>query len=802
MFLETFRKITKHEKSKGFDPYPYQVRVADAVMAGRNVLLIAPTGSGKTWAAVAPFIHARLNGAGAGDRAAFADRLIYALPLRTLASSLHADVVKAARAAFGEEHVVVSGKERDYRRRDRLYITIQTGEAQDDPLFNGDIIFTTIDQLLSSYINVPLSLPRKLSNINAGALIGAQIVLDEFHLLEEGKSLSTAIEMVDRLRGLASVLIMTATLSNLGCARLASIIDAHQIELEEAERLKLPAESKRQRDWRFVGAPLDASSILSAHKQRTIVLCNTVNRAQDMYLGIKNAAPKDTDVLLLHSRFYPDDRGQKEAEIIRRFGKAAQAKGDSIILVTTQVIEAGMDISCDVLHTEIAPANSLVQRAGRCARYGGAGEVIIYELLEADKTAPYDMKLVCKTRDVLPQEQTAMDFAIERRLIDSVHGVPETGFLDGFSMYGHRQQVARAMSGDDPGAVHALIRDIDNIQAVVTDNPNLIEFSRHKWPMSLSVPRSIVNRAAKDIFNHMWLAELNDTGDDLWSGITWRKMDEPKSIAGAWYVAIHPEVAAYSGEHGLMLGASGSAPEVKYLDRPPIPLYSYKRETFKEHAARSLNAFERISENYSNGLHKLATSLAVGAADVKRLARMIVTLHDLGKLSVEWQSFAQTWQSKKRPECFSQEPLAHTDYDPVEDAAALRSMPPRPPHAAEGAFALGHWLFGEAGLVPGVARAAMSAIARHHSGHTASLREFTFIEGIDKVIDGLVDLKPTGLRAPADLIECKQFPEYLINPLSDEHEPFLPLYWYLARLVRLSDQLATKEVNADEIKYR
>lgn len=792
MFDQTFKNIT------GFAPYSYQIKVAEAVMSGRNVLLIAPTGSGKTWAAVAPFIHAKLRKGSNNNQLAFADRLIYALPLRTLVNSLHADVVKATKEAFAKENIITSGKDRDFKQHNKLYITVQTGEFQEDPLFKGDIIFTTIDQLLSSYINMPLSLPRKLSNINAGAFIGAQIVLDEFHLLEEGKSLSTTIEMIDRLRDLTNALIMTATLSESSCGQLASVLGAEQIELEDSERLTLPAESKRKREWLFTGLPLGAPAVVSAHKQRSIVLCNTVNRAQELCQHIKEIVPPGVDVILLHSRFYPDDRSKIEAKIVERFGTAAQALNDSIILVTTQVIEAGMDISCDVLHSEIAPVNSLVQRAGRCARYGGDGEVYIYELLDSSNAAPYDLNLVENTRVVLPRELTTIDFKAERQLIDIVHGKTETSFIEGLSIYFQRKQVACAMSGADRGAIQTLIRDIDSVQVVITEDPNSIEFGKHKWPMALSVPRSTLRRLVKDGFRYVWSAEISDDDDDIWSGIIWREVDDPKHISGAWLVALHPDMASYSNEFGLIIGAPGPVPDTKYLDRPPIPLYSYKMETLKDHSRRSIDAFERISTHCSRGLIRLAEQLNIDGADLYRLARLLIGLHDIGKLSIGWQSFAKAWQVKKNPEAVLPEPLAHTDYDPFYDAAAMRNIPNRPPHAAEGAFALGGWLFGDEGLVPGVAVAAMSAVARHHSGHTSSIREFEFIEGFERIIYGIVGDGLTGLRSPSDLVECKQFPDYLINPLSHKDEPFLPLYWYFARLIRLSDQLATKEVNEDE----
>ena len=70
------------------------------------------------------------------------------------------------------------------------------------------------------------------------------------------------------------------------------------------------------------------------------------------------------------------DREAKEKLVCRAFGKARDHSRAGII-VSTQVCEVGLDISCDVLITECASADALVQRSGRVARWGGAGEVVI-----------------------------------------------------------------------------------------------------------------------------------------------------------------------------------------------------------------------------------------------------------------------------------------------------------------------------------------------------------------------------------------------------------------------------------------
>src|SRR5271157_1516771 len=77
---EAYRQF--FSKLVGYPPYRYQEELAERLFQHQSVVLRAPTGSGKTWATVAPFLFNRIQKQGR------ADRLIYVLPLRSLASSL------------------------------------------------------------------------------------------------------------------------------------------------------------------------------------------------------------------------------------------------------------------------------------------------------------------------------------------------------------------------------------------------------------------------------------------------------------------------------------------------------------------------------------------------------------------------------------------------------------------------------------------------------------------------------------------------------------------------------------------
>jgi CRISPR-associated endonuclease/helicase Cas3 len=135
----------------------------------------------------------------------------------------------------------------------------------------------------------------------------------------------------------------------------------------------------------------------------TLVIVNTVDRARRLYeLLSKQASLSVVPIKLIHSRFRPFERAQWES-FLNQKGPTRR------ILISTQVVEAGVDLSACVLYTELAPWASLVQRFGRCARYPGeSGKIIWLDLdLGTDRqpvdhwALPYDRAELIAAREKL-----------------------------------------------------------------------------------------------------------------------------------------------------------------------------------------------------------------------------------------------------------------------------------------------------------------------------------------------------------------------------------------------------------------
>ena len=99
------------------------------------------------------------------------------------------------------------------------------------------------------------------------------------------------------------------------------------------------------------------------------IVCNTVGRAQEVYRVLRQQQVVEPENLqLLHSRFPFDEREKREHTVLEAFGKS-RTRPQAAILVSTQIIEQSLDLDFDLMITDLAPADLVLQRAGRLHRH-------------------------------------------------------------------------------------------------------------------------------------------------------------------------------------------------------------------------------------------------------------------------------------------------------------------------------------------------------------------------------------------------------------------------------------------------
>ena len=402
-------------------------------------VLIAPTGSGKTAGVTLAWAYHRLHKPETTPR-----RLVWCLPMRTLVEQVTTEVQRwmGHLAAAGidpngllprgdDVHVLMGGIDRT-----------RWVDAPERPI----VLVGTQDMLLSRALMRGYAASRARWPMEFAVLHeDTQWVFDEVQLMGAGRATSAQLEAFRRqelkkaTRDGRAVgrpcrsLWISATLepkwletvdhrAPTGILRVDPTLenDAKLRDLAQApkhlHRAEIAPESTSVPHENEYLAGL-ARSVVRAHRTgfMTLVIVNQVKRAQGLYERVRNLlaareepAPK---LALLHSRFRPSDREREMAKI--RDGD----RQSDIIVIATQAVEAGVDISAAVMFTELAPWASMVQRFGRANRRAeveGGAQVYWIDLLGGFQG---DDKNVAKQADAVSQPYSADDLREARDML-------------------------------------------------------------------------------------------------------------------------------------------------------------------------------------------------------------------------------------------------------------------------------------------------------------------------------------------------------------------------------------------------
>ncbi|MDM7911880.1 MAG: CRISPR-associated helicase Cas3' [Methanotrichaceae archaeon] len=747
------------------NPYPHQVQTFEALQQGNPVLLLAPTGSGKSEAVFAPFLALRGR--------SLPPRLIYCLPMRALVNSLY-------------ERFSSAIKGHSFR------ISAQHGQRPESVLFYSDAIVATLDQVVTSYACCPLTLGPRHGNVPAGAVATGFLVFDEVHTLDPERGLQSSLILADRLHRMGLPFVfMTATLPSSAIDVLRKRFP--RLTTITAEEEHIPARTNRRVTLEPVPDSLSASLVLAHHSQirkRTLVVCNTVPRAQKLFKELRSLSP--IKPRLIHSRLLDEDRVAREKEVVELFGKASTIS--EAMVVATQVVEVGLDISADLLVTELAPIDALIQRIGRCARWGGEGRVVVCK--ELDSPAPYRNDLMESTKEKLVQGQ--LNWSQERELVDSILGEHYPAYLKlDFASRAMQSLSKAAFYGDSRHAAEA-VRESDSVDVCVHPDPEDLQ-SNARWLPRISLAKGVLSRFLKE--HNTAVKELQtEYADDSHSSPRIRRVSKREDIRLGNFYIISTEHAGYSAETGLVLGEPGQGMV------PSLPTKRGKQEfarprieSFAEHAGKAMKHLEEnVIPKESFALDRLADYVSIPRGELLALVRTAVLYHDLGKLTEKWQQNA--WRYLKAWAALP-ENLALLDGD--ERDLLKRGMgrvflsrfpagqhPPLPAHATVSAYMLSDHLrerWYNWGL------AAALAIGHHHVTRAQALGPYRMMNG------WLDELRTMGgnLRFQADPpLEALCNPHCLRS--STEFERMVPLdnekvyavYVVVARIVFLSDRMA------------
>ena len=397
-FPEFFKKATT------YDPYQYQIDLAESDSLPK--LLRIPTGAGKTEAAILGWMYRRFYYPEREVREGTPGRLVYCLPMRTLVEQTEERVqkwLKKLDMATKVEVVVLMGGE----PRAQWYLEPE----------KETIVIGTQDMLLSRALNrgygsSPFMWPVEYGLLNNDCMW----VMDEVQLMANGLATTNQLAGLRRklkVFGPAASMWMSATAKAQWLETIdhpePSEVDVLELGEDDLESANLSKRHKARKVVSEFAKPRRygrdmAEFIVSNHKAGTLSLTivNTVERAQEVYRALNNPrwVSTDAETTLIHSRFRGGDRDKQR----KWLGEDVDTSGAGRIVVATQAVEAGVDISARMLITELAPWASMVQRFGRCNRAGEyeQGEIFWVDFGERNQdTAPYEPEEVEESRKLM-----------------------------------------------------------------------------------------------------------------------------------------------------------------------------------------------------------------------------------------------------------------------------------------------------------------------------------------------------------------------------------------------------------------
>ncbi|MDO8368454.1 MAG: CRISPR-associated helicase Cas3' [Saprospiraceae bacterium] len=304
-------------------------------------MAVAPTGSGKTEAALL----------WASQKREF-EKIIYLLPTRVTSNAIYQRLIQY----FEKDRCAVVHSSALYFQKeiDDKYIADDRGYLLDKTFFK-DVSVCTVDQVLTQGFNLGFW------EIKTFHLLRAKVIIDEIHLYEPF-TLGLIISTIRFLRTefKAEFFIMTATMPQKLLVLLQKTLDIGEAStVRDHELLDKARNVFEVRETESDGIENEVKEWLS-RKRKVLVVVNTVDEAIRLYEIYKVYTE---NIMCYHSRFIQLDRQEKEKMILER-----EKSGESFLLVSTQVVEVSLDIDFDVLFTENAPMDALIQRAGRVNR--------------------------------------------------------------------------------------------------------------------------------------------------------------------------------------------------------------------------------------------------------------------------------------------------------------------------------------------------------------------------------------------------------------------------------------------------
>ena len=368
----------------------------------QHTLVTAPTGAGKT-----DFLLRRCKG-----------RVFYTLPFQASINAMYDRIKNDLKDTNAQVYLLHAASN----------LKVKDGKVE--------------ERIMQRHIgaSVKVMTPHQMASIVFGIkgyeallldLKGCDVILDEIHTYSS-ETQAIVLKIIEILKSIGCrIHVGTATMPTVLYDKILQLLGGKS----EVYEVMLPYEILKTFNRHIIHKVEqwnDCIGIIQKsvnEKQKVLIVCNQVKRAQQMYDYICKSFPTISR-MLIHSRFKRGDRSELETKLKDSFNSMTE----TCIVVSTQVVEVSLDISFDLMITECAPIDALIQRFGRINRkrteetIGKFKHIYVIHPPQNDKEAlPYDLEVLKKSFEALPNNDVIEESSVQQR-IDMVY--PDTKFMN------------------------------------------------------------------------------------------------------------------------------------------------------------------------------------------------------------------------------------------------------------------------------------------------------------------------------------------------------------------------------------